>query len=48
MVALMVDKDLGLVLKTPEGRGMDDAIAVALKRGAGRAVLLGIEPATAL
>ena len=48
VVALVVDEDLGLVLQAPEGGGMDDAVAIALKGGAGRAHLLGIEPAAAL
>ena len=30
-VALMVDEDLGLVDQAPEGRGMDDAVPVALE-----------------
>ncbi len=38
-VTFMVDEDLGLVLEPPEGRAMDDAVAVALElraRGRGR------------
>jgi hypothetical protein len=31
MITLMVDKHLRLVLQAPEGRGVDDAVAVALK-----------------
>ncbi len=30
-VAFVIDEDLGLVLESPEGRGMNDAIAIALK-----------------
>ena len=30
IIALMLDKDLGLVLEPPKGRGMDDPVAVAL------------------
>src|SRR3546814_5665897 len=41
VIALVVDEDLGLVLKPPEGAGMDDAVAVALKAGARRALRLG-------
>ena len=29
-IAFVIDKDLRLVFETPEGRGMDDAVAVAL------------------
>ena len=31
VVALGVDKDLGLVLEAPKGARMNDAVAVALK-----------------
>src|SRR3546814_12698181 len=41
VIALVVDEDLGLVLQPPEGAGMDDAVAVALKAGARRALRLG-------
>src|SRR5690606_33654088 len=41
VVALVVDEDLGLVLQPPEGAGVDDAVAVALKAGARRALRLG-------
>jgi len=32
VIALVDDKDLGLVLQTAEGRGMENAVTVALKR----------------
>ena len=35
MVALVEDEDLGLVLEAAKGRGMDDAVAVALEIAAG-------------
>src|SRR3546814_8832997 len=41
VVALVIDEDLGLVLQPPEGAGVDDAVAVALEAGAGRALRLG-------
>src|SRR3546814_19564300 len=41
VIALVVDEDLGLVLQPPDGAGMDDAVAVALKAGARRALRLG-------
>ena len=42
VVALGGDEDLGLVLEAPEGLRVDDPVAVALERGADRAVgLLG-------
>jgi hypothetical protein len=41
IVALMLHEDLRLVLEPPEGRGMDDPVAVALERGAEGAFLLG-------
>jgi hypothetical protein len=31
VLALVMEEDLSLVLQTPEGRGVDDAVAVALK-----------------
>jgi len=37
VITLVVDEDLGLVLESAEGLGMDDPIAVALE---GRAVLM--------
>src|SRR5665213_1446332 len=48
VVALVIDEDLGLVLQTPEGRRMDDAVAVALERRATRAFWLLTESAAAL
>src|SRR5262249_4618532 len=47
MVALVIDKDLRLVLEAPEGARMDDAVAVALERRAHRMLGLGMEPAAA-
>ena len=47
MVALMGDEDLGLVLHAAEGGGMDDAVAVALERRAGRALGLPVLAAAA-
>src|SRR5206468_4621873 len=40
VVALRVDEDLRLPLEPPEGLGMDDPVAVALKRGSQIARLL--------
>ncbi len=37
MVAFMLHENLGLVLEAAEGRGMDDAVAVAAVTGAGEA-----------
>ncbi len=34
VVAFVVDEDLGLVFQPPEGRGVQDAVPVALERGA--------------
>ena len=48
MIALVIDEDLGLVLQAAERGRMDDAVAVALEAGAGRALGLGMEPAAAL
>ena len=48
IVALVIDEDLGLVFEAPEGRRMDDAVAVALKNRARRAFRFGIEAAAAL
>jgi len=45
MVAFMIDEDLGLVGKPPEGGGMQNPVAVALEGGAGRAWRLGHEAA---
>ena len=41
VVALVGDEDLRLVLQPAEGGRMDDAVAVALERRAGRAFRLG-------
>ena len=48
VVALMRDEDLRLVLQAAEGGGMDDAVAVALERRAGRAFRLVLEAAARL
>src|SRR5262245_24254067 len=48
IVALVLDEHLCLVLEPPEGRGMDDAIPVALIAGAGWAFFLGPEAAAAV
>ena len=48
VVALVVDEDLGLVFQLAESAGMDDAVAVALKDGTGRALRFGLEPATGM
>src|SRR5947199_443604 len=45
MVALVIDKDLRLVLQPAKRARMDDAVAVALKRRAHRVLGLGMEPA---
>ena len=47
MVAFMEHEDLGLVLQPPEGRRMDDAVAVALEIGARRRSGLGEQPTPA-
>src|SRR5690606_12331338 len=44
MVAFMGDEHLRLVLQTPECGRMNDAVAVTLERGAGRAFRLRHEP----
>ena len=44
----MRDEDLRLVLQATEGGGMDDAVAVALERRAGRAFGLVLEAAARL
>ena len=44
VVALGLQKDLGLVFQAPEGLGMGDAVDVALKAGADGALLLGMLP----
>ena len=48
VVALVLDEDLGLVLEPAEGRGMDDAVAVALEGRAVGGALFGEAPAAAL
>jgi hypothetical protein len=48
IVALMFHEDLRLVLEPPEGRGMDDPVAVALERGAEEAFLLAHAAAPAM
>ncbi len=47
IIAFMLHEDLRLVLEPAKGRGMDDAVAVALIAGARRAFRLGIEAAAA-
>ncbi len=42
MVALVGDEHLGLLLQPAEGRGVDDAVAVAGEGGAGGAGRLGM------
>ena len=44
MIALVSDEDLGLLLQPPEGRGVDDPVAVAGEGGAGRARRFGGQP----
>ncbi|OIQ68018.1 hypothetical protein GALL_503940 [mine drainage metagenome] len=48
IIALVFDKHLRLVFQTPKRRGMDDAIAVALKRRAEGGVVFRIKTTTAL
>ncbi len=48
VLAFVLEEDLRLVLQAPEGRGMDDAVAVALELGARGARRNGIEPPAAL
>ena len=48
MVAFVIDEDLRLVGKPPEGRGMDDPVTVAPESIACRADRLGVEPAATL
>ena len=48
MIALVVDEDLGLVLKPAERGRMDDAIAVPLERRTHVALRLRMEPAAAV
>ena len=47
-IALVIDKDLGLVLQAAESSRMDDAVAVALERRAQIVLRLRIEPSAAL
>jgi len=47
MIALVIDEDLGLVLETAKGRGMDDAVAVALEGSTGRRFRLRVQAAPA-
>jgi hypothetical protein len=44
IVALVVHEYLRLVLQAPEGGGVDDAVPVALERGAHAALRLGVQP----
>jgi hypothetical protein len=44
----MIQKDLRLVLETPERGAVDDAVAIALKGWPGRVVVLRVNPATRL
>src|SRR5437588_12897620 len=41
IIAFMLHEHLGFMLQPPKTRRMDDAVAVALVAGAGRAFLLG-------
>jgi len=45
VIALVIDEDLRLVLEPPERRRVDDAVAVALERAAGRRLRLGMQAA---
>ena len=45
-VALVIDEHLGLVFEPPKSRGMDDAVAIALKFAALRRRRFGNRPAT--
>jgi hypothetical protein len=47
MIAFVIDENLGLVLEAAESRGVDDAVAIALKRRARWAFGLGHEAAAA-
>jgi len=47
VIPLVIDKDLGLVFQASEGSGMDDAVAVALIIGSGRARWFLNQPPTA-
>jgi hypothetical protein len=48
VIALVIDEDLSLVVKTAEGCRMQNAVAVALIYGAGRARRLWLQPPAAL
>ena len=48
MVPLMGDKDLRFLLQTPESRGMNNAVAIALKRRSGGGMRLLNETAARL
>src|SRR5262249_27064310 len=48
MIALVIDKDLGLVGQPPKGSRMDNAVAVALKRRTHRMLGLRMETPSAL
>src|SRR5689334_12752120 len=48
MVALVIDKNLGLVGQPAERRRMYDAVAIALKRRPHRMLRLGMQPPAAL
>ena len=47
-IALVIDKNLGLVLEAAKRGRMDDAVTVALKRRAHVVLRLGMEPAATL
>jgi hypothetical protein len=47
VVALMGNKDLGLVLEPPERRGVDDPVPVALEFGPGRTDRFSDQPPAA-
>ena len=44
VVTLVIDEDLGLVLESPEGATVNDAVAVALVSGTVTVSLLGVAP----
>ena len=48
VVALVIHKDLGLVLQAPEGLGVDDPVTVAGEGGAEIWPALGMDPAAGL
>ena len=47
MIALVKDKDLRLVRESPEGRGVNDAVAIAAERATRGVSRLGIAPPAA-